>query len=110
MLVKLVRNDGVVAVLAVILDLLEDLRVLREDLPHEELLTQCESFDLRNGNKNELGLKLVAQVEISEERIRVEALHDDVAVLVKRLLVQVVTDTHIARHDEVHLLDFFLFV
>lgn len=65
----LILDSTVVAVLAIVLDLTVDLRVLREDSPQQELLTQGETFNLGHGNVHELGLDVVTQVVVSKEGV-----------------------------------------
>ena len=110
MLHDLVLNVRVVPVLAVVFDFTIDLRVLRENALHQELLRQSERFNIHEGNVHEFGLGVVAQVVVTEERVYPELVRYFVSFLVKWLLKEMVADPHNASLYEVHLEHFLLLV
>jgi len=64
-----VLDGAVVSILAVIFDFAVDVRVFRENLVREELLTKRESLYLRDSHVNELGLGVVEDVVVAEETV-----------------------------------------
>ena len=86
------------------------MRILRENLAHQELLGESESFDFGESDVHELSFSVVAQVVVAEEGVGAEVVGQRVPVLLERLLVQVIADADCATDDEVHLEDFLLFV
>lgn len=52
---------------------------------------------------HKLGLRIVAEVVVSEERILTQLVRNLVPVFLQRLLVQMVADADRSRYDKVHL-------
>ena len=74
-----ILDGAVVSVLAVVLDFAIDVWILGIDIPCQELLGKRKSLDFRNSNVNELCLRIVEDVVVSEETIAAQVVGDLVA-------------------------------
>jgi len=90
----LILDGALVAVSGLVSDVAVDKRVLREDFAHEELLGEGERLDIVGGDVDELGLRVVAEVVVAEERVRADLVRDLIRQLVQGLLVRVETDSN----------------
>ena len=107
---NLILDCTLVPVPRLVLDVTIDQRVLGEDFAHQEFLGQSKRINVSLCNVNELCLRVVAKVVVTEERVAADLMSNLERHFVKRLLVCVEADSNCAVYDEVHLQDFLFLV
>jgi hypothetical protein len=93
-----------VSQVSTLLDLVSNMRILREYLFLEELLLERVGADLVNGHVDELRLLIEADIVIANERMLLEFDAKVVLLLLRETLShKIVTNSDLAFKDEVHI-------
>lgn len=104
-------NIELVSQISTLLDLVSNVRILREYLLLEELLLQGVGTDLVNGHVDKLRLLVKANIVVANERVFLEFDAKVVLLLLREALRhQVIADTNLAFKDEVHIGNFIFLV